>query len=47
MMSINLKDITILCISGIDYCCVINGINKSDAVVLLGNAGLSLERGVL
>ena len=35
MMSINLNDITILYIHYVDYCCVVNEINKSEAVNLL------------
>ena len=35
MMSINLNDIAILKICGIDYCCIINGISKSKAINLL------------
>ena len=35
MMSINLNDIAILNICGIDYRCIINGISKSKAINLL------------
>ena len=34
MMSVNLSHITILNIHGADYCCIINGISKSDAINL-------------
>ena len=44
MMSINLHDIAILNIRGIDYCCIINGISKSDALNLLQNANLTEVR---
>ena len=46
MMFVNLKDITILNINGADFCCIINGISKSDAMSLLQNADLTEERGV-
>ena len=42
-MSINLKDIAILNIQDFDYCCIINGISKSDGVNLLHNAHLTEE----
>ena len=32
MMSINLRDIAILNIDVVDYCCIINGISKSEAI---------------
>ena len=35
MMFINFDDIAILNINGVDYCCNINGISKSEAVNLL------------
>ena len=35
MISISLYDIAILNICGIDYCCIINEINKSEAINLL------------
>ena len=35
MMSINLNDIAISNIHGIDYCCIISGTSKSEAVNLL------------
>ena len=38
MMSINLNDIAILNINGVDYCWNINRISKSKAVNLLENA---------
>ena len=31
----------------LNYCCIINGIGKSDAIYLLQNADLTEERGVL
>ena len=43
-MSINLNNIAILNIQGIDYCCIINGIGKSGAVNLLQNADLTEGR---
>ena len=47
MMFVNLSNIAILNIDGADYCCIINGISKSDAVNLLQNANLNESRGVL
>ena len=35
MMSMNLNNITILNIYGVDYCCITVGIRKSEAVNLL------------
>ena len=40
-MSINLEDISVLDINSADYCCITNGISKSDAVNLLQNADLT------
>ena len=45
MMAINLGDIAILNISGIDYCCNINEISKSEAINLLQNADLTEKIG--
>ena len=47
MMSINLHDLAILNIFGVDYRFVINGISNSDTVNVLLNADLTEERGVL
>ena len=47
MMTVNLSDNAILNIKGADYCCIIKGISKSDAVNLLQNADFTKERGVL
>ena len=41
MISMNFNDIAILNIHGIEYCCVISGISKNEAVNLLQNADLS------
>ena len=41
MMSMNLKDIAVLNIHGVDYCCIINGTSKSKAIGLLKNANLN------
>ena len=46
VMSINFNDIAILNINGADYCCIINGISKSDALNLLKNADLIEKRRV-
>ena len=41
MMSINLNDIAILNIHGVDYRCIIHGISKIEAMGLLRNANLN------
>ena len=41
MMSMNLCDITILNIKGSDYCCITNGISKSEARNSMQNADLA------
>ena len=41
MISTNLNDIAILNINDDDYCCIINGISKSDAFNLLKNTDLA------
>ena len=46
MISTNLSNIVILNIKNADYCCIINGITKSDALNLLKNADLT-GKGVL
>ena len=47
MMSTTFNDILILTIWGVEYRSIINGINNSDAVNLLGNADLAEEGRVL
>ena len=47
MMSINLNNIAILNIKGIDCHCIINGISKSDSLNLLQNTDLIEEKEVL
>ena len=47
MISINLDDIAILNIRGGDYCCIITGITRNEAINLLQNADLTKKRGVL
>ena len=46
-MSINLNNIAILNIRGVDYRCIIDGISKTDAANLLQNADLTEEKGRL
>ena len=41
MMSMNLSDVAILNIHGADYRCIISGISKSEAVILLRNIDLT------
>ena len=43
-MSINLSDIAILNIKNADYCCIISGISKNEAINLMQNADLT-EKG--
>ena len=40
-MSMNLSDIYILNIKNVNYCCIINGISKSEAIKLLQNIDLT------
>ena len=47
MMPINLNDVAILIVKSADYCCVISGICKSDAVNVFENAHLTEKRGIL
>ena len=41
MMSMNLSNIAILKIHGIDYCCILSEISKNEAINLLRNADLT------
>ena len=41
MMSMNLSDVAILKIYGTDYCCIISGISKSEAINLMNSADLT------
>ena len=43
----DLNDIAILNICGVDYRCIVNGIRKSKAVNLIQNADLSEKSGTL
>ena len=47
MMSMNLSDIAILNIRGVDYCCIISRISKGEAVNLLQKADLNEKGGTL
>ena len=44
---VNLSDIAILSINGADYCSFINGISKSEAIVLLENVDFTKKGGIL
>ena len=44
MMSMNLNNIAILSIHGIDHCVIINGISKSGTMGLLRNSSLNQKR---
>ena len=46
-MSINTDNIAVLNIWGVDYCCNIYGIHKSDVVNSLQNAYLTEKTGIL
>ena len=43
MLSMNLSNIAILNINSVDYCCIINGISKIEAINLLKHADLAEE----
>ena len=47
MMSINLSDIAILNFKGSEYCCIISGISKNEAINLMQNADLTEKSGTL
>ena len=47
MMSMNLSDIAILKIKNIDYCCIITGISKNEAIQLLQSIDLTEKNGTL
>ena len=46
MMSMNLSNIAILNMQGVDYCCIIDGISKSEAINLMQNIDLT-EKSVI
>ena len=46
-MSMNLSNIAILKIHGVNYFCIITGIRKSEAVNLLQKSDLNKESGTL
>ena len=41
MMFVDLSDIVILSIKGADYCCIISGISKDEAINSMRNADLT------
>ena len=41
MLSFDINNFTVLNINGIDYCCMIVGINKNEAIYLLKNCDLN------
>ena len=47
MMSMFLSNITVLGIRNVDYCCIINGISKYEAINLLQKADLSEKKETL
>ena len=44
MMFMNLSDIAILNIECVDYCCIIDGITKSEAIHLMQNNNLTKKK---
>ena len=47
MISMNFSDIAILNIQSADYCCIISGITKSEAINLMKNIDLNEKSGTL
>ena len=47
MMSVNLSDIAILNIKGSNYCCIIRGISKNEAINITQNTDLTEKSGTL
>ena len=47
MISMNLDDIAVLNIKSADYCCIISGISKNEAINLMQNADLTEKSGTL
>ena len=43
----NLRDIAILNFKDSDYCCIISGISKNEAISLIQNADLTEKSGTL
>lgn len=41
MMSPNISDNTIITVKAVDYCCIIYGISKSDAIHLIESSALN------
>ena len=44
MISMKLSNIAVLSIKGADYCCIITGISKSEAINLMQNIFLSKKK---
>ena len=44
MVSMKLSNIAVLSIKGADYCCIITGISKSEAIILMQNIFLSKKK---
>ena len=47
IMSVTLSDIAILNINGADYCCIITGITKSEAINLMRNIDLVKKANII
>ena len=47
MLSMNLINIAILNIKGSNYCCIISGISKNEAINLMQNIDLTEKSGAL
>ena len=43
----NLRNIAILNIKGSDYCCIVRGISKNEAINLMQNTDLAEKNGTL
>ena len=40
MLCLNISDIALITVKGVDYCCIIHDISKSEAIHLLENSTL-------
>ena len=46
MLNVNIRDIAIITVKNVDYCCIIHNISKSEAIKLLKNCVLE-DRGYI
>ena len=47
MMTMNLSNISMLKIKNADYCCIITGISRSEAIYSIQNIDLAEKTGIL